>query len=351
MLGTFLVSNNKSSAWPQFSKVFLVSSTVHVLPGTDLLTMHFGINSLLQALFLVFTFVKRLNSLQWNYGSNFQSKNQFSFGFPSHYGTAPSLGNFAPGTLTFRPELPGFPSIYLPDYGKDSCFPSVKNAFDRNFPGLPPGLRKIDMVSAQPSPRGIYQLPLSVSPVYGYEEGPIFVPYKLSNSRFPMYVGLDRETYKPVYPQLKALIPYSKLVTTQKPYGRDYVIYLPFQPDRFRNDSCGTSIYIPIPGKDSEFYNYQEHSLDIAQYPSSYKPGGQFPNQPSLGFPGLEFSGAASAVGFSMGDAVGAITDGYGKSLTIPLAGIDNALLRQKIIYIYLSLFTSSMPKYITLLN
>lgn len=319
-----------------------------ILPVTNLLTMHARINSLLQALFLVFSFAKRLNSLQWNYGLNFQSANQFSFGFPSHFGTAPSLGNVAPGTLTFRPELPGFPSIFLPDYGKDSCFPSVKNAFDRNFPGLPPGLRKINMVSAQSSPRGIYQLPPSVSPVYGYEEGPIFVPYQLSNSRFPMYVGLDRETYKPVYPQLKALIPYSKLVTTQKPYGRDYVIYLPFQPDRFQNESCGTPIYIPIPGKDGEFYNYQEHSLDVAPYPYNYKRGGQFPNRPS---PGSEFSGVASAVGFSMGDAVGAITDRFGKSLPIPLAGIDNALLRQKIIYIYLSLFTSSMLNFITLLN
>lgn len=286
--------------------------------------MHVRINSLLQALFLVFPFA---TSLQWNYGSNFQMANKFLFGFPSHFGPAPSRGNFAPRALTFRPELPGFQTIFLPDFGKDSCFASVKNAFDRNFPYLPPGLRKLDMVSAQPSPRGIYQLPPSVSPVYGYEEGPIFVPYKLSNSRFPMYVGIDRQTYKPVYPQLKVLIPYSKLVTTQKPNGRNYVIYLPFQPDGFRNESCGIPIYIPIPGKDGEFYNYQEHSLDVAPYPSSYKLGGQFPNRPSLGFPG-----AASAVGFSMGDAVGAITDGYGESLPISSAGIDNALLRQKII-------------------
>lgn len=187
--------------------------------------------------------------------------------------------------------------------------------------------RNLTWSALSPPPRGIYQLPPSVSPVYGYEEGPIFVPYKLSNSRFPMYVGLDRQTYKPVYPQLKVLIPYSKLVTTQKPNGRNYVIYLPFQPDGFRNESCGTPIYIPIPGKDGEFYSYQEHSLDVAPYPSSYKLGGQFPNRPSLGFPG-----AASAVGFSMGDAVGAITDGYGESLPISSAGIDNALLRQKII-------------------
>jgi hypothetical protein len=79
-----------------------------------------------------------------------------------------------------------------------------------------------------------------------------------------MYVAIDKNTKQPVYPELKILLPYSKLAATQQPYGREYVIYLPFQPDPFRNSSCGEPIYIPFPNRDGEFFSYRQYSLNTA---------------------------------------------------------------------------------------
>lgn len=194
--------------------------------------------------------------------------------------------NTASGSIIFYPQLPDFPAISIPDNAKDSCFPRIKAAFDRAFPGLPTtDLKTNDVTGAQPIPRYVSQLPPFAQPVYARETGPIFVPYKLPTSEFPMYVALDRNTKQPIYPELKALLPYAKLATVQRPYGRKYVVYLPFQPDAFRNSSCGEPIYIPFPNREGEFFFYRQYSLNTAPPNADLGRKTLYPSHPSLRLP------------------------------------------------------------------
>ncbi|XP_062611025.1 uncharacterized protein LOC134272872 [Saccostrea cucullata] len=213
---------------------------------------------------LLLTFVSRLKCLQWTYFPHYPVSEYLDPRFLHQKDINATSGSIQ--SIAFYPQLPGFPVISLPDNARDSCFPRIKAAFDRAFPEIPrANLRTSDSVGAQPNPRFLSQLPASVQPVYARETGPNFVPYKLPTSQFPMYVALDRETNRLLYPQLKVLLPYAKLATTQWPYGRKYVIYLPFQPDPFRNSSCGEPIYIPFPSRDGEFFIYRQYSLDTTQ--------------------------------------------------------------------------------------
>ncbi|XP_062611029.1 uncharacterized protein LOC134272876 [Saccostrea cucullata] len=170
----------------------------------------------------------------------------------------------------FYSQYQGFQPVSLSLTGADSCYTRIKAEFDRAYPRLPSLVPDITSVNTMfdPVPQRISELPRGISPIYvlSRRTDPIaYVPYRLDGTGAPLRVPFHRRTRRLAYPDFPLLIPYTQLSINNRPRNRNYVIFIPFQPDVNRIQNNCLPVSVPVTSRRENFPKYVPYRVRFSR--------------------------------------------------------------------------------------
>ncbi|XP_061182289.1 uncharacterized protein LOC133190615 [Saccostrea echinata] len=170
----------------------------------------------------------------------------------------------------FYSQYQGFQPVSLSLTDEDSCYTRIKAEFDRAYPRLPSLVSDVTSINTMldPVPQRVSELPLGISPIYVLSKrtDPIaYVPYRLDSTGAPLRVPFHRETRRLAYPDFPLLIPYTQLSINNRSGNRNYVIFIPFQPNVNRIQSNCLPVSVPVTSRREDFPKYVPYRVRFSR--------------------------------------------------------------------------------------